>query len=84
MICTVRLYLNMRFLSRSTVATTAVDEVMADMILLDILEEHLEEADFLWQQRKNALSNRICHLDSLAELEEQPQRKPDLKKGGKP
>ena len=65
-------------------ATTAVDEVMADMILLDILEEHLEEVDFLWQQREHALSNRVYHLDGLAELEEQPQRKPDLKNGGQP
>lgn len=40
------------------------------MILLDILEEHLEEADFLFQQRKNALGDRVYTLDDLAELEE--------------
>ena len=40
------------------------------MILIDILEEHIEEADFLWQQRKNALSDRAYNLDDLAELEE--------------
>lgn len=40
------------------------------MILIDILEEHLEEADFLWQQRENALKDRVYNLDDLAELEE--------------
>ncbi len=40
------------------------------MVLIDILEEHLEEADFLWQQRGNAFSNRAYNLDRLAELEE--------------
>ena len=40
------------------------------MILIDILEEHIEEADFLWQQRKNALSDRAYNLGDLAELEE--------------
>jgi uncharacterized protein (TIGR02270 family) len=40
------------------------------MILIDILEEHLEEADFLFQQRENALSDRVYDLDGLAELEE--------------
>lgn len=40
------------------------------MILIDILEEHLEEADFLWQQRENALGDRAYDLDGLAELEE--------------
>ncbi|MBI3597287.1 MAG: hypothetical protein HY203_09065 [Nitrospirae bacterium] len=40
------------------------------MILLDILEEHLEEADFLLQQRENALSNRVYNLDDLAEIVE--------------
>ena len=74
----------MRFLSRFTVATTAVDEGMADMILRCTLEAHLGKVDFLWQQQEHALSNRIYHLDGLAELEEQPQRKPNLKKGGKP
>ncbi|WDT75869.1 MAG: TIGR02270 family protein [Candidatus Manganitrophus sp.] len=40
------------------------------MILIDILEEHLEEADFLFQQRTNALTDRAYDLDGLAELEE--------------
>lgn len=40
------------------------------MVLIDILEEHEEEADFLWQQRTNALSDRVYNLDDLAELEE--------------
>src|SRR3989304_1971049 len=40
------------------------------MILIDILEEHLEEADFLWQQRQNALYDRVYNLNDLAELEE--------------
>jgi uncharacterized protein (TIGR02270 family) len=40
------------------------------MILLDILEEHLEEADFLFQQRENALRDRVYTLDALSELEE--------------
>jgi len=40
------------------------------MILIDILEEHMEEADFLWQQRQNALYDRVYNLDDLAELEE--------------
>lgn len=40
------------------------------MILIDILEEHMEEADFLWQQRKNALTDRVYNLTDMAELEE--------------
>ena len=40
------------------------------MTLLDILEEHLEEADFLWQQRENALADRVYTLNDLAELKE--------------
>ena len=40
------------------------------MVLIDILEEHLEEADFLWQQRENALNDRLYKLDGLAEIEE--------------
>ena len=28
---------------------------MRDMILLDILEDHLEEVDFFWSQREQAL-----------------------------
>ena len=40
------------------------------MILIDVIEEHLEEADFLWRQRRNALGDRGYNLDRLAELEE--------------
>lgn len=40
------------------------------MVLTDILEEHLEEADFLWHQRERALMDRVYDLDDLAELEE--------------
>lgn len=40
------------------------------MILVDILEEHLEEAEFLWQQREAALVSRDYDLADLAELEE--------------
>jgi len=40
------------------------------MVLIDILEEHIEEADFLWQQRENALADRAYNLEDLAELEE--------------
>lgn len=40
------------------------------MILVDILEEHLEEAAFLWQARETALDSRDYDLDDLAELEE--------------
>jgi len=40
------------------------------MILFDILEEHIEEADFLWQQRANALASHDYTLDELAEVEE--------------
>lgn len=43
------------------------------MILLDVIEEHLEEADFLCQQRKNALSERGYNLGLLTELEERLQ-----------
>ncbi|TAK06630.1 MAG: TIGR02270 family protein [Candidatus Manganitrophaceae bacterium] len=39
-------------------------------VLTDILEEHLEEADFLFHQRENALSDRVYDLNGLAELEE--------------
>lgn len=39
-------------------------------MIIDILEEHLEEADFLLQQRENALSDRVYDLQGLAELEE--------------
>lgn len=40
------------------------------MILLDVIEEHLEEADFLCQQRGNALGERVYNPDRLTELEE--------------
>jgi uncharacterized protein (TIGR02270 family) len=40
------------------------------MILTDILEEHIEEADFLFHQREKALLNRVYDLDGVAELEE--------------
>lgn len=40
------------------------------MVLIDVLEEHLEEADFLFQQRENALSDRVYDLPGLFELEE--------------
>lgn len=40
------------------------------MILTDIIEEHLEEADFLCQQRGNALGDRVYDLGRLADLEE--------------
>lgn len=40
------------------------------MILIDIIEEHLEEADFLCQQRGNALGDRVYDLARLADLEE--------------
>jgi len=40
------------------------------MILVDILEEHLEEAAFLWQQRGAALESRDYDFADLAELDE--------------
>ena len=43
---------------------------MGQAILLDIVEEHLEEADFLWSQRQSALADRGSTLHRLAELEE--------------
>jgi uncharacterized protein (TIGR02270 family) len=43
---------------------------MSLAVLLDILEEHFEEADFLWHQRQNALADRDSTLRRLAELEE--------------
>lgn len=43
---------------------------MGQAVLLDILEEHLEEADFLSQQRRNALRDRVYDLSRLADLEE--------------
>lgn len=39
-------------------------------MLLDIFEEHLEEADFLFQQRVSALSDRSYNLNDLAQIEE--------------
>lgn len=40
------------------------------MILTDIIEEHLEDADFLCQQRGNAFGDRVYDLGRLAEIEE--------------
>jgi uncharacterized protein (TIGR02270 family) len=40
------------------------------VILTDILEEHLEETDFLWSHRQSALADRASTLHRLAELEE--------------
>ncbi len=40
------------------------------LFLVDILEEHLEEADFLRQQRDQALASREYNLNDLAEVEE--------------
>lgn len=39
------------------------------MILIDILEEHLEEADFLIHQRNNAISDRVHEFKRLAEVQ---------------
>jgi uncharacterized protein (TIGR02270 family) len=44
--------------------------VLPTMIIVDILEEHFEEAEFLWQQRENLLWSRVSTLDALADLEE--------------
>ena len=43
---------------------------MGQAILLDIVEEHLEEADFLWSHRQSVLPDRGSTLYRLAELEE--------------
>jgi hypothetical protein len=43
---------------------------MGQTILLDILEEHLEEADFLWSHRQAALTDRGSTLHRLPEIEE--------------
>ncbi len=43
---------------------------MGYMILLDIVEEHLEEADFLWSHRQSALADRGSTLHRQAEIEE--------------
>ena len=43
---------------------------MGRAALIDIIEEHLEEADFLSQQRRNALGDRVYDLGRLADLEE--------------
>lgn len=40
------------------------------MILFTILEEHLEETDFLWQQRRSALADHSYTFLSLLGLEE--------------
>jgi hypothetical protein len=43
---------------------------MGPAVLLNILEEHLEEADFLWSHRQSALTDRHSTLHRLAEIEE--------------
>jgi hypothetical protein len=40
------------------------------IIIIDIIEEHLEEADFLSRQRGNALGDRAYNLSRFSELEE--------------
>lgn len=42
-------------------------------ILFDILEEHIEELGFLWEQRKDALGSSECTSSDVAELEERIQ-----------
>lgn len=39
---------------------------MRQAILLHILEEHLEEADFLWSHRQSALADCVSMLRRLA------------------
>lgn len=40
------------------------------IVMIDILEEHFEELEFLWQQRQEALRSPEYTLPELAELEE--------------
>lgn len=42
---------------------------MGHTILPDIVEEHLEEADFLWHQRQAALADRVSTHHRLTEFE---------------
>lgn len=40
------------------------------MVFVDILDEHLEEAEFLWHLRSDALTDRSYNLGRLSEIEE--------------
>jgi uncharacterized protein (TIGR02270 family) len=43
---------------------------MYGMVLVNILEEHFEEADFLWHQRRKAVEGRHSDLTELVKIEE--------------
>src|SRR5437867_11312984 len=42
-------------------------------VMLDVLEEHFEELDFLWQQRENVLFAPDWNLADLSALEERAE-----------